>query len=142
MLRILAFALVASACALVDQAGAGPLVTVEAHGGMCPDAECRSVIAIEADGLVHQLEPDQVEIGRVSAAAVDAYHAALAVTDFAAIRSRPFRGECPTAFDGQELVYRFSTVHGPERIASCEVEVDPQHPLFAAVNAILGRDGS
>ena len=40
-------------------------------------------------------------------------------------------------FDGQETVYTFTTPSGTERIASCEVDIDPAHPLFVAVSAAL-----
>lgn len=137
---ILAAYLVAG-CALVPTPGeTGPLVTVEARGGRCLEGECRSVVAIEADGLVHQVEPVEAEIHRVTQETIDAYRAALSITNFEAIRSRPFTGECPTAFDGQELVYTFATPAGAERVATCEVEIDRQAPLFVAVDAILGAD--
>ena len=54
---------------------------------------------------------------------VAAIDAAIKLTDFA-MRKHPFTGECPTAFDGEELVYEFSAPTGVERMASCEVEVD------------------
>ena len=138
VVRLLVIALFAAGCALVESPAAGPLVTVEATGGHCLEGTCRSVVAIEADGLVHQIEPVEAEIHRATDEAIDIYRAALATTDFDAIRSQPFTGECPTAFDGQELVYAVTTAHGPERIASCDVEVDPQAPLFTAIHAILG----
>ncbi len=69
---------------------------------------------------------------------IDLLRTAIGITDFEAIRSQPFLGTCPTAFDGQELVYTVETAHGPERIASCDVEVDPQAPLFTAIHSILG----
>ena len=140
VLRLLVVSVLAAGCALVEAPAAGPLVTVEAHGGLCPEGECRTLLAIEADGLVHQIEPVEAEIHRATTEAVDAYRAALAVTDFDAIRSRPFTGDCPTAFDGQELIFTFATPAGPERISSCEVEIDPEDPLFAAVNGMLGAD--
>ena len=140
MVRLLLFALLATGCALVDPSAAGRLVTVEATGGHCLEGTCRSVVAIEADGLVHQIEPVEAEIHRATDEAIDLYRAALATTDFDAIRSRPFTGECPTAFDGQELIYTFATSAGPERISSCEVEIDPEDPLFTAVNGMLGAD--
>lgn len=141
MIRLLLSAVVGAGCALVPSpADGGRLVTVEAHGGRCPEGECRTVFAIESDGLVHQLEPDEAEIHRVTDQTIDAYRAALSVTDFNAIRSRPFTGDCPTAFDGMELIYTFATPAGPERIASCDVEIDRQAPLFVAVDAILGAN--
>ena len=141
VVRLLVVALFAAGCALVQPpAPEGPLVTVEATGGLCPGGMCRSVIAIESDGLAHQIEPVEAEIHRATNEAIDAYRAALAVTSFDVIRSRPFTGVCPIAFDGQELIYTFATSAGPERISSCEVEIEPEDPLFAAVNAMLGAD--
>lgn len=140
MVRLLLFALLATGCAPVDPPAAGRLVTVEATGGHCLDGICRSVVAIEADGLVHQIEPVEAEIHRATNEAIDVYRAALATADFGALRSHPFRGECPTAFDGQEVIYTFATPSGPERISSCEVEIEPEDPLFAAVKGMLGAD--
>ena len=140
VIRLVFMALVVAGCALVPAPAGGRLVTVEAHGGRCVEGECRTVFAIEADGLVHELQPDQAEIHRVTDKTIDAYRAALGITDFDALRSRPFTGECPTAFDGMEVVYTFETPAGPERISSCEVEIDPQAPIFVAVDAILGAN--
>jgi hypothetical protein len=113
-------------------------VTIEAHGGLCPEGECRSLVAIERDGRLHRLAPDSGEMAMLEPRIVTAIEVAIASTDFAALRARPFTGTCPTAFDGQELIYTFATPSGEERLASCEVEIDPDHPLFAAVGAALG----
>jgi hypothetical protein len=61
----------------------------------------------------------------------------IAQADFLALKSRPFTGTCPIAFDGQETIYTFATASGSERIATCEVDVDPAAPLFVAVGAVL-----
>jgi hypothetical protein len=63
--------------------------------------------------------------------------AAVKTTHFDAIRARKFTGECPTAYDGQELIYVFGAPGGTQRVASCETEIDPNHPVFAAVTAAL-----
>ncbi len=63
---------------------------------------------------------------------------AIKLTDFAVLRAHPFTGECPTAFDGQEIVYTFAAPSGTERIASCEVDIDEGLPLFVAVATALG----
>jgi hypothetical protein len=140
VIRVALLALVVAGCALVSSPAGGRLVTVEAHGGHCREGECRRVFAIESDGLVHQIEPDGAEIHRVTNETIDVYRTALSITDFNALRSRPFTGECPTAFDGMEVIYTFETPSGTERIASCEVEIDRQAPLFVAVDAILGAN--
>ena len=65
--------------------------------------------------------------------------AAIQATDFAALRARPFTGECPTAFDGQELIFEFSVGTGTQRLASCDVDIDWGQPLFVAVGVALGQ---
>ena len=57
--------------------------------------------------------------------------------DFAALQSHPFTDTCPIAYDGQETIYLFTTSSGLQRIASCEVVVDPTAPLFLAVAAAM-----
>jgi hypothetical protein len=63
--------------------------------------------------------------------------AAVQAADFNLIRSRPFTGECPTAYDGQEIILEFHAPSGVQRVASCEVEIDWTSPLFAATVAAL-----
>jgi hypothetical protein len=66
-----------------------------------------------------------------------ALDSAIRMTDFAQLKSRPFTGECPVNFDGQEIIYEFGAPSGVQRIASCEVEIDANHPLFLAVTKAL-----
>jgi hypothetical protein len=136
VLRLLVVSVLAAGCALIEPQG--PLVTLEARGGLCPEGECRATVVIEGDGRVHQIEPNAAEFQRVNGESIDVLKSALAVTDFAAIRSRPFTGVCPTAVDGTELIFTFATLAGPERISSCEVEIDLDEPLFVAVHGIIG----
>ena len=44
-------------------------------------------------------------------------------------------------FDGQEVIYEFGAPAGIERIASCETEIDPDHPLFVAVREAVAAGG-
>ena len=67
-----------------------------------------------------------------------ALQAAIAATDFAALRSHPFTGTCPTAVDGVELVFEFAAPGGTERLASCETELDFGSPLLETLRATLG----
>jgi len=117
----------------------GPLVTVEMRGGLCADgAVCDRSVILDRDGRVHAAAKPLIDLGRVDGRAMAALTAAIRATDFAALRSHPFTGECPTALDGQELVFEFSVGAGRERIASCEVDVDWGAPLFLAVGVALG----
>lgn len=120
--------------------GTGPLVTVQMRGGMCADgAMCDSSVIVERDGRVRSAAKPPNDLGVVSAANLSTLTAAIAATDFATLRSRPFSGECPIAFDGQEIIFEFATIGGSQRLASCEVDIDWGHPLFIALAAALGE---
>ncbi len=116
---------------------ASPLVTVTTQGGECFAPPCGSTFVIERDGTVRTADKPPNALGSVPADVLAALDAAIKTTDFAAVRAIPFKGECPTAFDGQEWIYEFGAPAGVERIASCETNVDPAHPLFAATSAAL-----
>lgn len=115
----------------------GVLLTVETRGGLCADGPCGTTIFVERDGTVHQAAKPPNELGVVPVAALAALDEAVRTTDFAELRSHPFTGLCPTAVDGQEIVFEFGAPGGIERIATCEVEVDFSAPLFvAAIDAV------
>jgi hypothetical protein len=144
---VLALVLLAStiaACNVLPGAvpASGPLVTVSTRGGECLAGMCESQVVIERDGRIHAIKPAAKELGQVSGAALAALQAAIRVADFNQIKSRPFTGECPVNFDGQETIYEFGAPSGVQRIASCEVEIDADHPLFVAVTrALVVTDG-
>ena len=112
---------------------AGPLVSVSVHGGECVGGPCGGTMVFERDGRIHQTEPAPTELGQLPDDVLVALDAAVKTTDFDVIRARPFTGECPVNFDGQETIYEFATPSGIERLESCQSEIDPAHPLFAAL---------
>jgi hypothetical protein len=115
----------------------GVLLTVTTRGGLCPGGPCDETIFVERDGRVHQAAKPPNDLGVVPADALAALEESIRSTDFAAVRSHPFTGQCPTAFDGAEIIFEFGAAGGVERIASCEVEIDYGSPLFvAAANAV------
>jgi hypothetical protein len=118
---------------------AGPLVTVTVRGGECVGGPCGGKTVIERDGRAHQTAPAPKEIGTISATTLTALDAAIKTTDFDVVRARPFTGDCPVAFDGQEFIFEFGAPGGVERIATCETDVDPSHPLFGAIAAALAE---
>ncbi len=136
----LVLATMAAGCGLLpglDPPPAGPLVTVETRGGHCRQGPCGGTVVIDRDGRVHATAPDAAELGTLPDDLRRGLEQAVRVADFERLASRPFTGECPVNFDGQEQVYTFTTPAGPVRLASCEVEIDPSDPLFAAVQAAL-----
>lgn len=117
----------------------GPLMTVEFRGGLCAaGGTCGTTYTVERDGRVHQSAKPPNDLGTVPANALAALDAAIRATDFTALKSHPFTGQCPTTFDGQELVFEFGAPGGVQRIATCEVQVDFGSPLFVAVSTALG----
>ena len=117
----------------------GPLVTVQMRGGMCPEGMCDASVILERDGRAHSAAKPPNDLGQVGGEAMAALTAAIQATDFAKLKSMPFTGQCPIAFDGQELVFEFTTVTGTQRVASCEVDIDWGNPLFVAVGVALGQ---
>jgi hypothetical protein len=94
------------------------LVTVVRHGGHCVSGtECRTVYRItdtriSAAGFLPR---------RLAPAERRTLLRAMRALDLAAIRSRPFTGTCPVAYDGQESIYRFRGVSQP--LASCTYDL-------------------
>jgi hypothetical protein len=115
----------------------GPLVTITVRGGHCVDGPCGGTTVIERDGRAHETTPEVRERGRLSSTTLAALDAAVKTTEFDVVRARPFTGECPVNFDGQEFIYEFGAPGGTERIATCETEIDPNHPLFDSISAAL-----
>lgn len=134
---LVCLSVLAAGCDIVRSVGGprGELVKEEWHGGRCPEGECRGVVVLGADGLWRGESTGEVLAAGVAAEDLARLGAEMDRADFGAIRSVPFAGECPTAFDGQEIIYTFFTAHGPERIATCETTIDPDHPLFRALAA-------
>ena len=94
--------------------------------------------SVDRDGTVRSAAKPPNVLGTIPPAQLAALDAAIKLTDFALLKSRPFTGECPTDFDGQEFIFEFAAPGGTERIATCEVDVDYGLPLFVAVSTALG----
>jgi hypothetical protein len=119
--------------------GTGPLVTVQMRGGMCADGGvCESSVILERDGRVHAAAKPPNDLGVVDAATMATLTNLVQQTDYATLKSKPFTGECPTNFDGQELIFEFAAPGGNQVIAQCQVDIDWGHPLFVAVGTALG----
>ena len=99
---------VAAPAATADpRRAAGPLVTVETRGGECFAAPCGHDRHPRArrHGPLGGQAAERPRHGPARPARGPATRRS-ATTDFAVLKSRPFTGECPTAFDGQEIRLR------------------------------------
>jgi hypothetical protein len=110
---------------------------VELVGGECPAGACDRRINVHLDGRLHETAPIDRTVGHVPPELIEALKVEMDRANFRQIRSNPFTGECPTAVDGQEIIYTFHLPTGDEEIRSCTVAIDPNHPLFQAVAAVL-----
>jgi hypothetical protein len=138
----LALALTLAACG--SQASgvipdSGPVVTVTIHGGLCAAVPCDQVVILDRDGHVHAGVKPPNDLGQVPADVMATLTAAIARTDFAALRSHPFTGQCPVDVDGQELIFEFEVGGATQRIASCDIDIDWGSPLFRALAAALAQ---
>ncbi len=110
-LLIIALALAASSAGAAGAASKPQLVvSVSASGGLCPTEVCRwgariTTTTISAEG--HRSR-------RLTLSERRALSRAIAQLESASLP--PFTGTCPTAYDGQELTYRF---RGKRALRSC-----------------------
>jgi hypothetical protein len=57
-------------------------------------------------------------------------------TNFKGVKSKPFRGTCPIAYDGIEMVYFFQSLSGVEEISACKYSISGKSPLFQQLNRL------
>ena len=68
-----------------------------------------------------------------------ALDAAIKVTDFAVLKSRPFTRRVPDRRSTARNSSSSSAPGGTQRIATCEVDVDYGSPLFIAVGGAIAE---
>lgn len=110
------------------------LVTMASEGGRCPYGVCRSDLVLLMDGTYSFTEgKDAAKIGTVDSADLVELTQQIQAMDFAAIKARPFSGDCPTAYDGQEWIFEFTTNGSVETLRSCQTQIDLQSAPFAVL---------
>jgi hypothetical protein len=118
-----------------------PLLSIETRGGECPSGMCTRLVNVEGDGRLHEVIPEDQVIGRAPPALAEALQVEIERANYPLILSRPFIGTCPTAYDGEQLIYTFHVSTGDRAVDTCKVAIDPNHPLFVAVEAVLRAAG-
>jgi len=119
-----------------------PLLSIETKGGECPSGMCTRLVNVEGDGRLQEVIPRDQVIGQAPPALVDALQVEIERANYRLILSQPFTGTCPTAYDGQQLIYTFHVSTGDRTVDTCKVAIDPNHPLFVAVSAVLRAAGA
>ena len=113
------------------------LLQISYSGGMCPSGVCSSTKSILKDGSF--LVNGELKT-KISEQEINELQSLIASTDFASVKAVKFIGTCPTAYDGQELTYIFYTPKGLETIASCQVKIDINSPLFAKIDQLASKE--
>jgi hypothetical protein len=117
------------------------LVSIESKGGECSAGLCTRLVNVEGDGRLHEVIPKDHVIGTVPEDLLDALRARIEEADYRQIRSKPFTGTCPTAVDGQQVIYTFHVSTGDKTIDACKVAIDPKDPLFVTLNLAVRAAG-
>ena len=118
-------------------------MSYETSGGECPQGPCGFKAQILRDGRVVRSDgmAQTVDV-RPLARLAGRWHAA----DWEAILARPFEGECPKNFDGQEETYTFNVAPEPVVVASCTTPIDPSRtrsgPSRGSCSASAAEAGS
>lgn len=114
------------------------LLIVQTNGGRCQYGVCSSQITIKKNGtFTTESGNGETKSGNLDVTAVNNLQTLIENSNYSTLRSTPFTGTCPTAYDGSEFTYKFQTSHGEEIIASCKTKIDLSSPLFKEIQDIL-----
>ena len=131
-----------AACSEEESVPAEPLVTVEWRGGLCQYGGCSTVFEVTTDGAYRIVQGDGSEAtGTTDEVLSTALSDAIARADFDAVRILGSTEICPTAYDGQEVIYTFHAPGGDERMSTCEHVLEwnlrPFPELLAILNPLM-----
>jgi hypothetical protein len=116
------------------------VMTVETTGGLCSEGRvCGSQVVIRGDGSVTYENQNKPAVMLVSD--VQQLKKLVTKANIDQLKTKKFTGTCPTASDGQEIVYKFILNKNEESIDSCEYEIPQDNPLIQQVNLILEKAG-
>lgn len=112
------------------------LLTIDSRGGLCPYGECNSKIEIrENSSYTYKFGDGKEVVGELLISDVNNLAKLIKKEDFVSIKSKKFTGTCPTAYDGQELIYTFFP--SKETISSCTYAISGDSPLFKLIGSLL-----
>jgi hypothetical protein len=119
------------------------LVTVEYTGGLCTYGPCYDRTAIYRDGLFVNSDGSGARTSnKLDQATVDELVAIIEASDFEELKTIEFTGECPTAHDGQEIIYTFYLDDRTETLSTCQYVIDYETPLFHELDRVLPMFGT
>ena len=113
------------------------IMTYRQEGGLCISGDlCWGEWDLFTDGSYVQRAHEYElfgEAGAIPPNDVAKLIQEVAIVDFDEIKSRPFEGTCPIAYDGSMNTYTFVTDNGEEIIGSCTYDLEPFESLTDAI---------
>lgn len=115
------------------------LLKVRKTGGMCRLNSCDRELTILNNGTYRYEDATKTGAGKLSRRAFSRLKQRLAKLNIEQVRSQPFTGTCPIAYDGPETLYRFLIGQTVEEISDCKSAIDPGDPLFQQINQLYDK---
>ena len=99
---------------------------------------CFSELTIFADGTYRYGASglNQQKTGKINQIEFQRLQQLIATANFKTIKSVPFRGTCPIAYDGTETIYTFRQGNRTEVVRSCQTQIDSKSSLFQQLERI------
>lgn len=111
-------------------------IKIEYRGGMIANTKPPGVI-IRPDGVYfYRANGQRSKQLFLSKLDLQRLNQRFTATNLAKIKTQPFQGTCPIAYDGNEMVYTFRTHAGVEEISACKYQIPGNSLLFQQLNRI------
>ena len=114
------------------------VVSIKTTGGLCPYGDCSDEVKIFKNNSYLIIDGEgRKKSGRLDHGQLVALIDVMEKTDFSVIKSQRFMEQCPSNYDGAQVVYHFYTLHGVEDVDSCQHQIDENQPVFKTLSSSL-----
>lgn len=120
-----------------NNASSSPILTIQTTGGLCPYGLCGSETTVMSDGGYSRRNgEDDPRTGVLQPGVIGDLRRQIDDADYDDIRSRPFTGTCPSAYDGTEYIYILRPKYkAAQTISSCQYDLTDIR-LFRTINDV------
>lgn len=111
---------------LMEEDVNNPILFLRGSGGLCTYGMCWNQYKVYSNGYWEYTNGQGETLnnsGQLDKEVIDNLIEQILQTDFNALREHKFNDICPTAYDGQQNIFTFSTGSTIERIDSCETDI-------------------
>jgi hypothetical protein len=117
-----------------------PYLQITFSGGRCTYGLCSRTASFAQDGALTITDgAGTTKDAHLAPAELTELVTQIDRADLAAVTSRPFTGTCPSAYDGQEITFTFSTAATSEVIPGCTYAIDAAAAPFSTALALLAK---